>query len=308
MSSLRDIGQLIQVPIEQIEFDGECNMPPYQIAALSERLQKPGIRNWVPVIVQEPTPRQYQVVSNEHIFSAMKAAGHEYIWVVVVPDDPDTQTQIQLLTGKLSLRVNICTADYETIQAVLSACRQQLSSKFDVTIATERILKAPGRRGWKNLQPLTKLQCGLSAASLKVLGNVFEAIPEKIEIIPIVINTASIHELLEALTGLSNLPNTKLGGVNLEALAHSIVGDPERQYWKDLKPLTKLKNGIPSSKLVGLDLVLKLEPVEPPTPNIVSYLLNLMSPTELKNEAKNRNIILPKKVTKSELVILLSQA
>jgi hypothetical protein len=307
MSSLRDIGQLIQVPIEQIEFDGECDMPPYQVAALSERLRKPELRNWVPVIVQEPTPRQYQVVSNGHVLSAMKAAGHEYVWVVVVPDDPDTEIQIKLLTGKLQLRVNICTADYETMLAALSSCRQQLSSRFDVTIATERILKTPGRRGWKNLQPLTKLQCGLSAASLKVLGNVFEAIPEKIEIKPIVINTASKHELLEALECLSTLPNTKLGGVNLEALAHSIVGDPERQYWQDLKPLTKLKNGLTPSKLTGLDLVLKLEPVEPPTPNTVSCLLSLMSPTALKNEAKIRNIILPKKISKFDLVNLLSQ-
>jgi hypothetical protein len=238
----------------------------------------------------------------------MKAAGHDYIWVAVVPDDPDTEIQIQLLTGKLPLRVNICTAEYETILAALSACRQQLSAKFDVTTASERILKAPGRRGWKNLQPLTKLQCGLSAASLKILGNVFETVPEKIEIKPITINTASKHELLKALEGLSTLPNTKLGSVNLEALAHSIVGDPERQYWQDLKPLTKLKNGLTSPKLVGLELILKSEPIEPPTPNTVSYLLNLMSPTDLKNEAKSRNIVLPKKVSKSELVNLLSQA
>jgi hypothetical protein len=307
MSSLRDIGQLIQVPIEQIEFDSECDMPPYQVAALSEKLRKPELRNWVPVIVQEPTPRQYQVVSNGHVLSAMKAAGHEYVWVVVVPDDPDTEIQIKLLTGKLQLRVNICIADYETILAALSSCRQQLSSRFDVTIATERILKAPGRRGWKNLQPLIKLQCGLSAASLKVLGNVFEAIPEKIEIKPIVVNTASKHELLETLEGLSTLPNTKLGSVNLEALAHSIVDDPERQYWQDLKPLTKLKNGLTPSKITGLDIALKLEPIEPPTPNTVSYLLNLMSPTALKDEAKIRNIILPKKISKSDLVNLLSQ-
>jgi hypothetical protein len=307
MSSLRDIGQLIQVPIEQIEFDGECDMPPYQVAALSERLRKPELRNWVPVIVQEPTPRQYQVVSNGHVLSAMKAAGHEYVWVVVVPDDSDTEIQIKLLTGKLQLRVNICTADYETILAALSSCRQQLSPKFDVAIATERILKAPGRRGWTTLQPLTKLQCGLSAASLKVLRNVFETIPEKIEIEPIIINTASKCELLEALEDLSTLPNTKLGSVNLEALAHSIVSDPERQYWQDLKPLTKLKNGLTSAKLTGLDLVLKLDPVEPPTPNTVSYLLNLMSPTALRNEAKIRNIILPKKISKSDLVNLLSQ-
>jgi hypothetical protein len=308
MSSLRDIGQLIQVPIEQIEFDGEYDMPPYQVAALSERLRKPELRNWVPVIVQEPTPRQYQVVSNGHILSAMKAAGHEYVWVVVVPDDSDTEIQIKLLTGKLQLRVNICTADYETILAALSSCRQQLSLKFDVAVATERILKAPGRRGWKNLQPLTKLQCGLSATSLKVLGNVFETIPEKIEIKPIIINTASKHELLEALESLSTLANTKLDSVNLEALADSIVGDSERQYWQDLKPLTKLKNGLTSAKLVGLESVLKLKPVEPPTPNTVNYLLNLMSLTDLKKEAKSRNIVLPKKVSKSELVILLSQS
>jgi hypothetical protein len=307
MSSLKDIGQLIQVSIEQVEFDSELNIPPYQVAALAEKLHQPNLRNWVPVIVQEPTLRQYRVISNGHILAAMKAAGHENIWVVVVPDDPDTETQIELLTGKVPLKVNICTADHETLLAALSYCRKEISSKFDVTIATERILKAPGRRGWKDLQPLTKLQCGLSSAKMNVLKNVFEVIPEKIEVKPIILNSASEDELLKAFEAASTLPDTKLANVNLEALAHSIASDPERLYWQDLKPLTKLKNGLTSAKLVGLDSILKLEPANPPIPNTVNYLLNLMSSAALKNEAKNRNITLPKKISKPELVSLLCQ-
>jgi hypothetical protein len=237
----------------------------------------------------------------------MRAAGHEKVWVAVVPDDPDTETQIKLLTGKLPLKVNICTADRETILAALSYCRKQLSAKFDVTIATERILKAPGRRVWQDLQPLTKLQCGLTATNLKVIKAVFEVIPEIIEVKPIILNSALEDELLQTLEAASTLPNTKLSGVNFKALANSIVNDPDRPYWQDLKPLTKLKNGLTTAKLVGLDSVLKLEPSEAPTPNTVSYLLNLMNSTSLRNEAKRRNIALPKKITKSELINLLCQ-
>ncbi len=302
MSSLRDIGQLIQVSIEQIEFDSDNDVPPFQTAALAEKLQKPEIRNWVPVIVKEPTPRQYRLVGNGHVLAAMKAAGHEYVWVVIVPDDPDTEIQIKFLTGKLPLRINICVADHETILAALTYCRKQLSSKFDLTIATERILKSPGRRGWKNLQPLTKLQCGISSSNLKFLENVFETIPEEIEIKSIILNTATESELLEVLEAASTLPNTKLGSTCMEALVHSIISAPERLYWQDLKPLTKLKNGLTTAKLIGLDSILKLEPAEAPTPNTVSYLLNLMSLAALKNEAKHRNIVVPKKITKPELV------
>jgi hypothetical protein len=64
MSGLRDIGHLIQVPIEQIEFDNNLDIPSYQIAVLAEKMQQFGSRNWVPVIVQEPLPRQYRVLSN----------------------------------------------------------------------------------------------------------------------------------------------------------------------------------------------------------------------------------------------------
>jgi hypothetical protein len=307
MASLKDIGQLIRVPISQIEFSGGPDIPIYQIAALAEKLKQPNYRNWIPVIVQEPSLRQYSVVCNSHILLAMKAAGHEFIWVIVVPDDSNIDDQIGLLTGKLPIKVNICTADHETIFSVLSHYREHLSAKFDITIATERIIKSSGRRGWKNLQPLIALKCGFSAAKLKILANAFEAIPGKIEIKPVILNIASQQELLEALEVALTLPEVALGSVDLEAITLAIVRDPERKYWQDLKPLTKLKPGLTSAKLKGLDSIMKLEPAPPPTPNTISYLLNLMNLTALKQEAKSRNIEVPKKVTKAELVKLLSQ-
>jgi hypothetical protein len=234
------------------------------------------------------------------------AAGYEEIWVAIVPDTPEAETQIQLYASKLKLKVNICKADRETILATLLHCRKQLGVTFDIAIATERISKASGRLGWKNLQPVAKLQCGLSAAKIKVLEEFFEAIPEKIEIKPAILNFASENEILEALEAASTLPETKLSGVDIKTLAHSITNSPERQYWQDLKPLTKLKNGLTTARLAGLDPILRVKPAEPPTPNTVIYLLNLMSLTELKKEAKLRNISLPKKVSKSELVSLLS--
>ncbi len=310
MTNLSDIGQLIQVSIEQVERPKDYEMPSFKVAALSEKLRQPNLRNWIPILVQEPTPRQYRVIGNSHIFGAMAAAGQEYIWVAVVPNNSDVEEHIKLLSGQLPLKINICTADYEVILEGLLCLREksgQAFAKLDVTLAAERISKASGRLAWKNFQPLTQLKCGFAPSKLKELKEIFEAIPQPIEIHPTILNIAIEDELLAALENATCLPETNLASVNLRQLAHTITAQPDRIYWKDLKPLTKIKNGLSPAKLKGLDKVLYLRPSLPPVPNTVRYLLELMSISELKQQAKQRDIDLPKGIKKIELLDLLGK-
>lgn len=309
MSNLKDIGQLIQVPIDQVETVEASGLPAYQLAALAEKLQSSNLRNWVPVIVQEPTPRQYRVIANEHILLSMRAAGQTYVWVAVIPDDLEAETQVKLLTGQQPLKVNLCTADYETVLAALYELRRNPSNKLeklDITLAAERIVKAPGRRSWTALTPIPKLKCGLSTAKLPLLETVFETSPQPIAPHPVVINTASEHELLKALESALDLPEVNLANVDLELLARSIVTSLDRTYWQDLKPLTKLKYKLTPAKTKGLEQVLKIEPSPAPNPNNIRYLLELMPIKDLKTEAKQRGVAVPPKISKSELVSLLS--
>lgn len=310
MVNLSDIGQLIQVPIEQVKNIDEFIMPAFQIAALSEKINQPDFRNWVPVLVKELEPRQYKVVGNPHIFAAMELAGQEYIWVAVVPNTVEVEEHIKLLLGQVPLKINICTADYEVIQEGLLYLRKKagkIFSKLDVTLASECISKASGRIAWKDLQPLSQLKCGFTKSNVKDLKEIFDAIPKTFEVQKIILNQASENEIYGALENAACLADTNLANVNLHHLAYTISQEADRIYWKNLKPLTKIQNGLSTAKLKNLDKVLLLEPKAPPVPNTVRYLLDLMSLAELKREAKQRNINVLKGIKKPQLVELLVQ-
>lgn len=310
MSSLKSIGQLIRVPIEQVELTKEYDIPAYYVGVLAEKLKDAEVRNWVPVIVQEQALREFQVVENGHILDAMRAAGQEYVWVVVVPDDSQVEDQVSLLLGKSLLKVNLCTASYEMILAGLSHLVDNPAHKLNslpITLVAERILQDSSRFAWTSLQPLTKLGFkSITTAKLKVFAEVFEAKPEPIEIRPVILNAASTSELLEALYVATTLPEVKLGNTDLKQLATAIAADPNRQYWTDLTPLTKLKAGITKARLAGLDQVFRLEPAPTPEPNTVPYLLDLMTKKALESEAKKRGLTVPKGAKKPELIELLS--
>jgi hypothetical protein len=309
MANLSDIGQLIQVPVGQVEKPHELGIPAFQVAALSEKINQPNFRNWIPVLVQEPQPRQYKIVANPHIFAAMECAGQEYVWVAVVPDNLEVEEHIKILSGQLPIKINICIADYEVILEGLLYLRQKLGqtfSKLDITFASELISKAPGRTAWKDLQPLVQLKCGFTKTNIKDLKEIFDATPQPFEVHPIILNKASEIELRSAFENAACLPDTSLANIDLNQLAHAIANEPDRKYWRDLKPLTKIKSGLSTAKLKGLNQIFLLEPELPPVPNTVRYLLELKQLTELKQEAKRRNINIQKGIKKPQLVELLS--
>ncbi|MDS3859954.1 SAP domain-containing protein [Thermosynechococcaceae cyanobacterium BACA0444] len=309
MASFSDTGHLIQVPIESVEVpeNSVLTVPAFQIFPLSEKLQTPGLRNWLPVIVKEASPRVYSVVANSHIFYAMQQAGQNYLWVVVIPNEQDVESQVVYLSGQ-NLKTNLCTANKEAIIETLRHLQSTPSNKIptlDINLLTERILNAPSRKTWKSLKPLTNLGVtGLTAAKLKIFEQVFEAIPEPFEITPVPINTASHKDILDNLSLTDSIPEINLSRVNLKKLAQQIASNPERIFWSDFTPLKELGCNVTTAKLKGLNKIFTFTPEEPSDPYKLAYFLKQRSISELKKEAKKRGIEFSGKISKNELIEL----
>lgn len=127
------------------------------------------------------------------------------------------------------------------------------------------------------------------------------------EIPKINLSTASRDEITSALEYLIEQPATVLKGVKIPVAANRIEEAP-RQYWQDLKPITKLKCGITAGKkLKALEKLFYLTPQPMPDDIKDTKILNTMTTTELKKLAKKRNISGYSRLTKSSLVKLLSQ-
>ena len=127
------------------------------------------------------------------------------------------------------------------------------------------------------------------------------------EIPKINLSTASRDEIKSALEYLIEQPNTVLKGVKLP-IATNRIDEAARQYWQDLKPITKLKCGITAGKKVkALEKVFYLTPESMPDDIKDPKVLNTLTTTELKKIAKKRKLSGYSKFTKSKLVNLLSQ-
>ncbi len=128
-----------------------------------------------------------------------------------------------------------------------------------------------------------------------------EAIPR------ISLSTATRDEILAALKYLIDQPGSPLKGIKLAVAANRIEEAP-RQYWKTFDPITKLGCGITKGKkLDALKQVFYLTPE--PLPEIIKEpsILATLTVTELKKMAKKRSLTMSGKVTKADLVKLLSQ-
>ena len=127
-----------------------------------------------------------------------------------------------------------------------------------------------------------------------------EAIPK------INLSTASRDEIRSAIEYVVEQPNTVLKGVKISVITNRIDEAP-RQYWQDLKPVTKLKCGITKGKkLQALEKVFYLTPEKMPTEIKDSKVLNTLTVSELKKIAKKRNLSNYSRLNKSKIVDLLS--
>jgi len=127
------------------------------------------------------------------------------------------------------------------------------------------------------------------------------------EIPKINLSTASGEEINAALEYLINQPATALKGVKIPVATNRIDEAP-RQYWQDLKPITKLKCGITlGKKIKALEQVFYLTPQSIPDDIKDPEILNTLNISELKKIAKKRKLSKCSKFTKSKLVNLLSK-
>ncbi len=127
------------------------------------------------------------------------------------------------------------------------------------------------------------------------------------EIPKINLSTASRDEIKAALEYLIEQPATVLKGIKIPVATNRIDEAP-RQYWQDLKPITKLKCGISAGKKVkALEQVFYLTPESMPDDIKDPKVLTTLTTTELKKIAKKRKLTGYSSFSKSKLVNLLSQ-
>ncbi|MDJ0571454.1 MAG: Rho termination factor [Pleurocapsa sp. MO_192.B19] len=127
------------------------------------------------------------------------------------------------------------------------------------------------------------------------------------EIPKINLSTASRDEIKAALEYLIEQPATVLKGIKIPVATNRIDEAP-RQYWQDLKPITKLKCGISAGKKVkALEQVFYLTPESMPDNIKDPKVLTTLTTAELKKIAKKRKITGYSSFNKSKLVNLLSQ-
>ena len=122
------------------------------------------------------------------------------------------------------------------------------------------------------------------------------------------LSTADRDEIAAALDYLIKQPGTPLKGVRVASVVARLDEAP-REYWKDLKPITKLGCGITGgAKLKALEQIFYLTPQPIPEITTDTRLLEMMAVGELKAMAKKKGLTGFAKMKKPDLVKLLSEA
>ncbi|WP_035984852.1 Rho termination factor N-terminal domain-containing protein [Leptolyngbya sp. KIOST-1] len=225
--SRSDIGNLMCLPFDEIEPGEPTEAHEYLIQFAASQLGSEG-RNWVPLVVKEIAPDQYQVIGNAFIYAVAAEAGLSEVWCVIADDKPETVSITRALAQEIPPKTNLSTASREEISAAIAYLTSQIDSPLkgiNQASLIARLDDAP-RRYWKNLQPITKLGCRITAGKkLKALEQLFYLTPEPM---PEVITDRALLESLNTqqlkamakkrdIEGLSKLKKADL--VNLLAAA-----------------------------------------------------------------------------------------
>ena len=83
--SLSDLGNLMCLPFDEIEPGEPTEAHEYLIQSAANLLGPEG-RNWVPLIVKEMGPDQYQVIGNSFIYAVAAEAQLEKIWCIIADE------------------------------------------------------------------------------------------------------------------------------------------------------------------------------------------------------------------------------
>lgn len=192
MSSF-DIGNLMCLSFDAIEPGQPTKAHEFLVTAAASQLGPEG-RNWVPLIVKETEPDQYEVIGNAFVYAVAAVAELDEVWCIIADDTPETAAIAQALSGEVTPKVNLSHASRDEISAALDYVISQPASPLKgINLATvvTRIDESP-RKYWATLKPITKLGCRITAGKkLKALEAVFYLTPEPI---PEVVQDRSLLE------------------------------------------------------------------------------------------------------------------
>jgi len=178
---LDTIGNLMLLPREQISLKEGISIPSFLIKAAADQLRKPDTRNWVPVIVREVENNKYEVIGNSFVYAVAEEAQLARVWCIIADISKETENIAKILSSEQTPKINLSSATYDDITAALQYLIEKPGSALkgvNLKTATARIDEASDRKYWKNLDPITKLKCGITAAKVKALNEVFYVTPE----------------------------------------------------------------------------------------------------------------------------------
>ncbi|GAA6622574.1 Rho termination factor N-terminal domain-containing protein [Scytonema sp. NUACC26] len=179
--SLSDVGNLMCLPIDEIEPGEGTDAPEFLVQAVAKTLNRCGSRNWIPAIVTEVGEDRYKVIGNSFIFAVAESAGLEKVWCIIADKSEQTSELTKVLARESVPKVNLSTATRDEIQSALQYLIEKPASELKgikLLVATNRIDEAP-RQYWKTLEPITNLKCGITKGKkLNSLKEVFYLTPQ----------------------------------------------------------------------------------------------------------------------------------
>ena len=198
--SLSNVGNLMCLYMHEINPGKGTEASEFLIKASARALVESGGRNWVPVIVKEIGEDEYEVIGNSFVYAIALEAGLERVWCIVTDSSERTEGLTQILAGELIPKINLSTATRDEIQAALQYLIEKPNSELKgvkLAIATNRIDEA-GRKYWSNLEPITKLKCGITKGKkLDALMSVFYLTPNPTLQATTPVNALTITQLRE---------------------------------------------------------------------------------------------------------------
>lgn len=211
MSNLNDIGNLICLPMDEIQPNKGTNVSEFLITATAQTLSRLGGRNWVPVIVKKIGDEQYEVIGNSFIYAVAEKAGLAEVWCIVADASDETEELARILSNEITPKINLSIATREEIQAALQFLIEKPGTDFTgvkLLVATNRLDEDPSRPYWKTLEPIAALRCGITKGKkLNALKEVFYLQPQSQ---PEVVTDINLEDTKETVSNLRNLTVTEL--------------------------------------------------------------------------------------------------
>ncbi|NER19860.1 MAG: Rho termination factor [Symploca sp. SIO1B1] len=165
-----------------------------------------------------------KVIGNSFIYAVAEEAGLEKVWCVIADDSEETAEVTQILAGERLPKLNLSTASRDDIKSALQFLVEKPGSSLKgikLAVATEKIEEAP-RKYWKNLEPITKLKCGITKGKkLDTLKEIFYLTPEPIPDVitdPELLDTFTVGELRKMATKRGMSGTSKMKKADLVAV------------------------------------------------------------------------------------------